>query len=59
MENNEKMFLTAKDVSIITRTSEATAYRIIKQMNAELKKKGKVIIPGKISKRYFEEKIYL
>ncbi len=59
MENNEKMFLTAKDVSLITRTSEATAYRIIKQMNADLKKKGKIIIPGKISRRYFEEKIYL
>ena len=59
MENNEKMFLTAKDVSLITRTSEATAYRIIKQMNADSKKKGKIIIPGKISRRYFEEKIYL
>lgn len=41
MENNEKMFLTAKDVSLITRTSEATAYRIIKQMNADLKKREK------------------
>lgn len=59
LDEKEKMFLTAKDVSIIIRSSEATAYRLIKQMNAELKKRGKIIIPGKISKRYFEEKVYL
>lgn len=59
MEINENKFLTAKDVAVIIRSSEATAYRIIKNMNFELKKKGKITIPGKISKRYFEEKIYL
>lgn len=53
MEINENRFLTAKDVAVIIRSSEATAYRIIKNMNSELKKKGK------ISKRYFEEKVYL
>lgn len=55
----EKQFLTAVDVAKILRTSEATAYRIIRDLNEELKKKGKIILPGKISRRYFEEKIYL
>lgn len=55
----EKLFLTATDVAKILRTSEATAYRIIRDLNEELKKKGKIILPGKISRRYFEEKIYL
>lgn len=55
----EKLFLTAADVAKILRTSEATAYRIIRDLNEELKKKGKIILPGKISRRYFEEKIYL
>ena len=55
----EKQFLTAADVAKILSTSEATAYRIIKNLNEELKKKGKIILPGKISRRYFEEKIYL
>lgn len=55
----EKQFLTAADVAKILRTSEVTAYRIIKNLNEELKKKGKIILPGKISRRYFEEKIYL
>lgn len=55
----EKQFLTAADVAKILRTSEATTYRIIRDLNEELKKKGKIILPGKISRRYFEEKIYL
>lgn len=55
----EKQFLTAVDVAKILRTSEATAYRIIRDLNEELKKKGKIILLGKISRRYFEEKIYL
>lgn len=59
MKNDERKFLTAKDVAEIIRSSEASAYRIIKELNTELKNKGKIIIPGKISKRYFEEKVYL
>lgn len=55
----EKQFLTATYVAKILRTSEATAYKIIRDLNEELKKKGKIILPGKISHRYFEEKIYL
>ncbi len=58
-EENEKKFLTAKEVANIIRTSETTAYRLIKQMNSDLKKRGKIIVPGKISKRYFEEVVYL
>lgn len=55
----EVKFLKAKDVSMILQVSESTAYRIIKQLNNELEEKGKIIIPGKISKRYFEEKMYM
>lgn len=52
-------FLTAKKVSEILDISETSAYRIVKKMNDELKKQGKIVIPGKISKRYFEEKTYI
>ena len=58
-ENCEKKFLTAKEVANIIRSSETTAYRIIKKLNSDLEKKGKIIVPGKISKRYFEEIAYL
>ena len=52
-------FLSAKKVSEILDISETSAYRIVKKMNDELKKQGKIVIPGKISKRYFEEKTYI
>lgn len=56
---NNIQFLTAKDVSEILNISISSAYRIIKQLNTELKKQNKIIISGKISRRYFEEKMYL
>ncbi|MDY6171709.1 MAG: helix-turn-helix domain-containing protein [Fusobacterium necrophorum] len=52
-------FLTADEVSEALKVSKSTAYRIIDKLNNELKKQNKIIIPGKISKRYFEEKMYL
>lgn len=55
----ENRFLSAKDVSTILSISLTSAYRIIKKLNQELEEAGKIIIPGKISKRYFEEKTYL
>lgn len=58
METTTK-FLTAKDVAEIVKISETSAWRLIKKLNAELEKKGMLVIKGKISKRYFEEKTYI
>lgn len=52
-------FLTAEDVAQILLISKVSAYRLIKKLNEELKSQGKITISGRISKRYFEEKIYL
>ena len=38
--------------------SESKAYGIIKQLNSELSAKGYIVIPGKVSRAYFEEKLY-
>lgn len=54
----EKIFLTAPEVAIIMGISKRTAYRFIRNLNKDLKEKGKIILPGKINKKYFEEKIY-
>lgn len=65
MTNNQKVtvkdpkFYHAQDIAQIMDVSESSAYRIIKKLNAELEDQGKIVIPGKISKRYFEEKVYL
>lgn len=55
----QKRFLTATDVAEILDVSRSTAYRIIKRLNAELNKEGKITVAGKISAKYFYENTYL
>ena len=38
--------------------SRTKAYKIVKELNLELKAKGFIVIAGKIPKRYFEERCY-
>ncbi|MBZ4655611.1 MAG: hypothetical protein PWP75_1102 [Caldanaerobacter sp.] len=52
-------FLTAEEVAEILGVSLSTAYRIIKRLNEELKAQGFITVAGKISKRYFEQKVAL
>lgn len=55
----ESKFYSAADIAMILGVSVSSAYRIIKKLNGELEADGKIIIPGKVSKRYFSEKVYL
>lgn len=55
----ESRFLTASDVASILGVSNSTAYRIIRSLNQELKQQGFVVVAGKISRRYFNEKVAL
>jgi len=55
----QKKFLTATDVAEILNVSRSTAYRIIRKLNDELNKAGKITVAGKISARYFYENTYL
>lgn len=50
---NEK-FLEVGDVMQILGISRSAAYKI----NSELEKKGYIVIRGKVSRKYFEERIY-
>lgn len=56
-QNEESRFLKAEDVANILGISKTSSYRIIKQLNDELKSQGKIVISGKISTRYFYEKV--
>lgn len=55
-ENN--LFITAAEVSALMGVSKAYAYRIIKKLNDELESKGYLVIAGKTSLKYFNERIY-
>lgn len=56
METNEKLMLTAEDVAEILQVKPSRAYTIIRQMNTELAAMGKLVIRGRVNRRYFEQK---
>lgn len=54
----EKRFLNAEDVSLFMGVSVQKAYKIIRQLNDELKKQGYITVSGRVSRPYFESKVY-
>lgn len=54
----QKNFLNAHDVSEYMDVSIPTAYKIIRQLNDELKASGYITVAGKVSRAYFEKKTY-
>ena len=52
-------FYTANDVSTILGISRASAYRTIDRLNRELEKEGYFTFSGKVSKKYFHERMYI
>lgn len=53
-----KRFLNANDVSEYMGISIPMAYKIIRKLNDELSQMGYLVISGKVSRLYFEQKIY-
>lgn len=51
-------FMDVNDIIEVTKMSEAYAYKLIKTLNEELDKQGFITIRGRVSKKYFEERVY-
>jgi hypothetical protein len=58
MKESKKIYYTAEDVSIMLGISVGTSYRIIRNLNKELRAQGFIVIAGKLPIKYFEEKYY-
>ena len=56
MEN--KKFLNASDVAEYMGVSIPKAYKIIRSLNDELVAQGYLVVAGRVSRSYFERKIY-
>lgn len=52
----QKQFVTAKEVAEVMGVSEGKAYAVIRELNAQLKAQGYIVISGKVNRRFFEEK---
>lgn len=56
--NCNTQFYNADDISRMLGISKSHSYRLIREMSSQLKAKGYLTISGKISKTYFNERIY-
>ncbi|WP_104803279.1 MerR family transcriptional regulator [Blautia marasmi] len=52
------LFVTASEVAEELGVSKPFAYKLVKQMNEELDQQGFITIAGRVSRSYFQEKIY-
>ena len=46
------------DVMNILGVSRSTAYKIMKNLNEELREKGYIVLAGKVPRQFFEEHFY-
>lgn len=54
----DKRFLNANDVASFMGISVPMAYKIIRRLNDELSAQGFITVAGKVSRCYFEQKVY-
>lgn len=53
-----EMFVKVEDLAKELDISKPFAYKLVKEMNEELKKKGFMTIAGRVSRQFYEEKFY-
>jgi hypothetical protein len=53
-----KMFIRVDEVAQLLDVSRPYAYKLIRRLNEELKKKGCIVIAGRIDRKFFFEKFY-
>lgn len=58
MNDRNSIFMRAEEVQNFLGVSRSESYRIIRQLNAELKVKGYIVISGRVSRKYLMEKVY-
>ncbi len=56
MEN--KKFVTPGEVAAELGVSKSHAYKLVRELNNELKAKGFLTVSGKVSRSFFEERFY-
>ena len=53
----ERYYLTAQEVAEALGVKKGYAYKLIRIWNGQLSKQGKLVIRGKINKKYFEKQM--
>ncbi len=54
----DNKFMRVEEVAEVLEVSTSFAYKVIRQLNDELKSKGYITIAGRINREYFYERVY-
>lgn len=54
---DNSIFMRVNEVAKILDVSESYAYKIMKQLNKELAEKNKIVVSGRVNRKYFYERI--
>lgn len=54
----ENKFIRVDEVAAELDVSKPYAYKLIRQLNEELKSKGYLTIAGRVNRQYFNERLY-
>ena len=54
----ESIFMRVSEVAEELGVSQSYAYKLVRQLNKELAETGCIIIPGRIDRKFFHEKLY-
>lgn len=54
----ENKFIRVDEVAKELDVSKPSAYKLIRQLNEELKAKGFITIAGRVNRQYFNERLY-
>lgn len=51
--SDNSIFMRVDEVAKVLDVSESYAYKIIKKLNKELAEKGKIVVSGRVNRKYF------
>lgn len=54
---DNSIFMRVDEVAKVLDVSESYAYKIMKQLNKELAEKNKIVVSGRVNRKYFYERI--
>lgn len=57
-DEQKTKYMRVDEVMQVLEVSESRAYKIIRELNTELKKQGKITTAGRVSRKYLEERLY-
>lgn len=54
----ENIFMRVSEVAEELGVSQSYAYKLVRQLNKKLAETGCIVIPGRIDRKFFHEKLY-